>query len=105
MDIKGIAWGIAVNRIALPSKGGDPVVREIALKRYVDDLYAEQEKIIANFTDVLNELGHFVLMPKECSDEMAEIIATTANVCGGIAGDIYDVIIKQAVVEAAEGEN
>lgn len=44
----------------------------------------------------------FVLMPKECSDEMAEVIATTANVCGGIAGDVYDAVIKQAVVEAAE---
>ena len=34
----------------------------------------------------------FVLVPKECSDEMAEIIAITAKVCGGIAGDIYDAI-------------
>lgn len=42
----------------------------------------------------------FVLMPKECSDDMAEIIATTANVCGGIAGDVYDAILKQAMIEA-----
>lgn len=42
----------------------------------------------------------FVLVPKECSDDMAEIIATTANVCGGIAGDVYDAILKQAMIEA-----
>lgn len=42
----------------------------------------------------------FVLVPKECSDEMAEIIATTTNVCGGIAGDVYDAILKQAMIEA-----
>lgn len=46
----------------------------------------------------------FVLMSKECSDEMAEVIAVTANVCGGIASDVYDAVIKQAVVEAAEGK-
>ncbi len=46
----------------------------------------------------------FVLVNKECSDEMAEVIATTANVCGGIANDIYDAVIKQAVVEATEGK-
>lgn len=44
----------------------------------------------------------FVLVNKECSDEMAEVIATTANVCGGIANDIYDAVIGQAVVEAME---
>lgn len=104
MDIKSIAWGIAVNRIALPAKGGDPVVREIELKKYADDLYAEQEKIISNFKDVLDGLSHFILIPKECSNEMAEVIAVTANVCGGIAGDIYDAVVKQAVAEAAEGK-
>ena len=44
----------------------------------------------------------FVLVPKECSDEMAEVIAATARVCGGIAGDVYDAVVKQAMVEAAE---
>ena len=47
----------------------------------------------------------FVLVPKECSDEMAEIIAITAKVCGGIAGDIYDAVVKQAVIEAREPTN
>ena len=42
----------------------------------------------------------FVLVPKECSDNMAEIIAITAKVCGGIAGDVYDAVIKQAMIEA-----
>ena len=46
------------------------------------------------------KLEGFVLMPKDCSDDMAEIIATTANVCGGIAGDVYDAILKQAMIEA-----
>lgn len=41
----------------------------------------------------------FVLVPKECSDDMAEIIAITARVCGGIAGDVYDAVVKQAMVE------
>lgn len=41
----------------------------------------------------------FVLVPKECSDEMAEVIAATARVCGGIAGDVYDAVVKQAMVE------
>ena len=44
----------------------------------------------------------FVLVPKECSDDMAEIIAITANVCGGIAGDVYDAILNQAMIEAQE---
>ena len=47
----------------------------------------------------------FVLVPKECSDNMAEIIARTARVCGGIAGDIYDAVVKQAVIEAREPTN
>ncbi|WP_139851309.1 hypothetical protein [Acinetobacter pullicarnis] len=47
----------------------------------------------------------FVLVPKECSDEMAEIIAITAKVCGGIAGDVYDAVVKQAVIEAREPTN
>ena len=42
----------------------------------------------------------FVLVPKECSDNMAEIIAITAKVCGGIAGDVYDAVVKQAMIEA-----
>ena len=46
------------------------------------------------------KLEGFVLIPKDCSDDMAEIIATTANVCGGIAGDVYDAILKQAMIKA-----
>lgn len=46
----------------------------------------------------------FVLVPRECSDEMAEVIAHTANVCGGIAGDVYDAVIKQALAEVKEGK-
>ena len=47
----------------------------------------------------------FVLVPKECSDNMAEIIARTARVCGGIAGDIYDAVVKQTAIEAREPTN
>ena len=47
----------------------------------------------------------FVLVPKECSDNMAEIIAITAKVCGGIAGDIYDAVVKQTAIEAREPTN
>lgn len=41
----------------------------------------------------------FVLLNKECSDEMAEVIAGVARVCGGGADDIYDAVVKQAMVE------
>ncbi len=44
----------------------------------------------------------FVLVPKECSDEMAEVIALKARVCCDGADDIYNAVIKQALIEAAE---
>lgn len=43
--------------------------------------------------------GEFILLNKECSDEMAEVIAGVARVCGGGADDIYNAIVKQAMVE------
>lgn len=44
----------------------------------------------------------FVLAPEECSDDMACKIAAIARVCGGIAGDIYEAVVNQAMIEAQE---
>jgi len=44
----------------------------------------------------------FVLVPEECSDDMACKIAAIARVCGGIAGDIYEAVVNQAMIEARE---
>ena len=44
----------------------------------------------------------FVLAPEECSDDMACKIADIARVCGGIAGDIYEAVVNQAMIEAQE---
>ena len=104
MDIKSIAWEIAVERIILPPKIEDSVLREIQLKNYVESVYAEQDKIIQDFNDVLSGLNGFVLINKECSDEMAEVIAGVARVCGGGADDIYNAVVKQAMVEVGGGE-
>lgn len=46
----------------------------------------------------------FVLINKECSDEMAEVIAGVARVCGGGADDIYDAVVNQAMIEVGGGE-
>lgn len=43
----------------------------------------------------------FVLVPTECTDEIAEAIAFSARVCGGVANDVYESIVK-AVIEAQE---
>lgn len=99
MDIKGIAWNIAVNRIILPPETRDSVLHEIQLKNYLESVYAEQNKIIQDFNDVLSRLDGFVLISKECSDEMAEVIAKLARVCGGGADDIYDAVVGQAEKE------
>lgn len=42
----------------------------------------------------------FVLVNKDMTDEMAEVVAVQAKVCGGGALDIYDSIVKQAMIEA-----
>lgn len=68
MDIKSIAWNIAVERIIPPPKGGDSIVREIALKKYTDDLLSEEERIIADFNAVVDALDGFVLMPSGVLD-------------------------------------
>lgn len=65
MDIQSVAWGIAVNRIIPPPKGGDPIVREIAIKKYADDLLSEQDRIIADFNAVIDALEGFVLVSEE----------------------------------------
>lgn len=36
----------------------------------------------------------FILMPIECTDEIAEAIAFGTHVCGGVANDVYESIIK-----------
>lgn len=36
----------------------------------------------------------FILMPIECTDEIAEVIAFGTHVCGGVANDVYESIIK-----------
>ena len=105
MDIKSIAWEIAVERIILPPKIEDSVLREIQLKNYVESVCAEQDKIIQDFNDVIKKLNGFVLLNKECSDEMAEVIARVARVCGGGADDIYNAVVKQAMVEVGGGGN
>lgn len=102
MGIENIAWGIAVDRTPRPPRCGDSATRKAQLEIYVEQLYTQHENIMRNFNDVLNGLGDFVLVPKECSDNMAEIIAITAKVCGGIAGDVYDAVIKQAMIEVLE---
>lgn len=70
MDIKSIAWNIAVERIIPPPKGGDSIVREIALKKYTDDLLSEEERIIADFNAVLSALDGFVLVPKKPTEQL-----------------------------------
>jgi len=42
------------------------------------------------------------MVPEECSDDMACKIAAIARVCGGIAGDIYEAVVNQAMIEARE---
>lgn len=105
MDIESIAWDIAVNRTPRPPRASSPAERKADLGIYVEQLYTQHENIMRNFNDVLNGLSNYVLVPKECSDEMAEVIAGVARVCGGIADDIYDAIVKQAMVEVGGGGN
>lgn len=69
MDIKSIAWNIAVVRIIPPAKGGDPIVREIALKKYADDLLSEQDRIVADFNAVVDALEGFVFVDKKQTED------------------------------------
>lgn len=93
MNIKDIAWGIAVKRIVPPAAGGDPIVREIALKQYVDNLTADQDRIIADFNAVIDALKGFILVPKE----------PTAEMCNAISGTrVNPRLIYKAMIEALE---
>ena len=48
--------------------------------------------------------GEWVVVPhhKQMTDDMAEVIAMQANVCGGIAYDIYRSIIEHQLATATE---
>lgn len=77
MDIQSVAWGIAVSRIIPPPKGGDPIVREIAIKKYADDLLLEQDRIIADFNAVVDALDGFVLVPRDMHWHKADDLASS----------------------------
>ncbi|OTG81841.1 hypothetical protein B9T31_15070 [Acinetobacter sp. ANC 4558] len=103
MDIKGAAWNIAVNRVTTPPKDRDPIVREIALKKYVDNLTSEQDRIITDFNAVLDYLKGFVLVPREPTQNM--MIAALAVISTGIGKDHIDIAIIQCwkkMIEAYE---
>ena len=101
MDIKNIAWGIAVNRILPPPKSGDAIVREIAIKKYADDLLLEQERIISNFNDVIDALDGFVLVSKEIPDSVVDRLRYSSYHWGDGTRD-YFTPVYQMMIEAQE---
>lgn len=61
----------------------------------------ELEKLIDLAVNSLDEIKQangvpegFILVPIECTDEIAEAIAFGTHVCGGVANDVYESIIK-----------
>lgn len=43
------AWSIALKRIVPPPKTNDAVQKELMCKKYVDDLYSEQDRILLDY--------------------------------------------------------
>ena len=60
------------------------------------EMFASQEQAISYCLNKQNIKAHegFILLPIDCTDEIAEAIAYNANCCGGIAYDIYQAIIQ-----------
>ena len=43
------AWSIALKRIVPPPKTNDAIQKELMYKKYVDDLYSEQDRILLDY--------------------------------------------------------
>lgn len=43
------AWSIALKRIVPPPKTNDAIQKELMCKKYVDDLYSEQDRILLDY--------------------------------------------------------
>ncbi len=43
------AWSIALKRIIPPPKTNDAIQKELMCKKYVDDLYSEQDRILLDY--------------------------------------------------------
>lgn len=43
------AWNIALKRIVPPPKTNDAIQKELMCKKYVDDLYSEQDRILLDY--------------------------------------------------------
>lgn len=73
MVIESIAWNIAVDRIIPPPKGGDSIVREIALKKkegwYANTAYIGDE-YSSYFID--EKVTHWMPLPEPPKEEKEE---------------------------------
>lgn len=54
------AWSIALKRIVPPPKTNDAIQKELMYKKYVDDLYSEQDRILLDYEAMIEaqEQGH-----------------------------------------------